>query len=364
MTISESPLLRLLALAILPALAGCDEAKDSPAQQPRPVLTMSVSDIRAEHLAFTGTVEPRYRADLSFRVFGRIVARDVEVGDLVHKGQRVAALDPTTLELAVRSQRAALANARAALANAAAIEERQRTLRARDVTAQSTFEAAEQTRVAAEAEVTRSRSNLTKTEEQLSHAELHSDFDGVVTAISAEVGQVVSVGQTVITVARPDVREAVVDVPEDASNIVQPGTPFDVALQLDERVRTSGVLREIAPEADSATRSRRARITLDNPPDTFRLGSTVTVRLKADPSIPHTVRLPRSAILERDGKSLVFVIDETTKTLAEVPVNIVGHSDGSVFIASTLQAGARVVTAGVKSLNAGEPVRLDAGETP
>lgn len=361
MTLSKMSAARLLALLMSTALAGCDEAKDSPSQPPRPVLTMAITDDGGERLELAGTVEPRYRADLGFRVFGRIVARDVEVGDVVHKGQRVAALDPTALELAVRSQRAALANAEATLANAAAIEERQRTLRDRNVTGQETFETAEQARVAADAEVTRSRSNLTKAEEQLSYAELRSDFDGVVTTISAEVGQVVSIGQTVVTVARPDVREAVVDVPEGATRDVAPGAEFDVALQLDERVRTTGTLREIAPEADSITRSRRARLTLVDPPDTFRLGTTVTVRRKSRATTAQRARIPDTAVLDRDGRALVFVVDEARKTVAEVPIEILERREGSVVVTGPLPVGARVVTAGVKSLKAGEPVRTDTG---
>lgn len=349
-----------LAIAAPLALAACGEAKDGPAPPPRPVLTMVIPGAGGDGFAFAGTVEPRYRADLSFRVFGRIVARDVEVGDVVRKGQRVAALDPTALELAARAQRAALANAQATLTNASAVEERQRELRDRKVTAQAIFEAAEQARISAQAEVTRTTSNLTKAEEQLSYAELRSDFDGVVTAIGAEVGQVVSVGQPVITVARPDVREAVVDIPEASSISLVPGAAFEVALQLDERIRTAGVLREIAPEADSVTRSRRARITLSDPPETFRLGTTVTVRNKSAGEGSSNVRLPASALVDRDGAPRVLIVDETGSVSA-VPVKVVGHSDGSVLVAGALTPGMRVVTAGTNSLNPGERVRIDEG---
>lgn len=363
MKLAEQWSARIFALAGLASLAGCGEAQDSPAPPPRPVLTAVVTGGVAENLTLAGTIEARYRTDLSFRVLGRIVARDVEVGDLVHKGQRVAALDPTALELAVRSQRAALANAEASLTNAAAVEERQRALRDRNVTAQATFETAEQTRVAAEAEVTRAKSNLTKTEEQLSYAELRSDFDGVVTALSAEVGQVVSVGQTVVTVARPDVREAVVDIPVAAVYDLSPGSKFDVALQLDERIHCAGVLRELAPEADSITRSRRARITLADPPDTFRLGTTVTVRIKPGPGTPQTMALPASSVIERDGQAIVFVVNEDGKTVTETSVKVVGHSAGAVVVTGALKTGARVVTAGVKNLNSGQTVRFDVGAT-
>ena len=53
-----------------------------------------------------GTVQPRYETNLGFRVLGRLIARPVNVGDLVAEGQTIAAIDPTALELAVRSAKA------------------------------------------------------------------------------------------------------------------------------------------------------------------------------------------------------------------------------------------------------------------
>lgn len=354
-------------LAVLPVAltlllqSGCSESRDEPAVPPRPVLSTVVSADTGPSLTLVGTIEPRYRTDLSFRVLGRIITRDVEVGDLVRKSERVAALDPMALDLAVRSQRAALSNAQAQLRNASATESRQQTLLDRNVSPSSTFETAEQARVAAEAEVVRAQSNLTKAQEQLGYTELRSDFDGVVTEVSAEVGQIVSAGQTVVTVAQPDVREAVVDIPESVNGEVQPGTVFDVALQLDERIRTTGSVREIAPEADSITRSRRVRIALDKAPGTFRLGTTVTATIKGGAASSSTVRLPLSALLERDGQSLVFVVDEATGIVSERQVTIAARSKRSITVSAGLGPGTRVVTAGVNSLSPGQKVKIENG---
>ncbi|MGO4683981.1 efflux RND transporter periplasmic adaptor subunit [Hyphomicrobium sp. 2TAF46] len=349
-----------IALTLLP-LTGCSESQDKPAPPPRPVLSTVVSAEPRSLLTLVGTIEPRYRTDLSFRVIGRVITRDVDVGDLVRKGQRVAALDPTALELAVRIQRAGLSNAQAQLTNASATEGRQQTLRDRAVSSPATFEAAEQTRIAAQAEVVRAQSSLTKAQEQLGYAQLESDFDGVVTAVSAEVGQVVSAGETVVTIAKPDVREAVVDIPESVNGAVKPGTEFDVALQLDERVRVTGIVREIAPEADSVTRSRRVRITLENAPDTFRLGTTVTTTIKGWAGSSSVVRLPLSALLERDGQSMVLVIDEATNSISERQVTIASRDEHSITVSAGLGPGTRVVTAGVNSLSPGQKVKFENG---
>ena len=177
------------------ALAACKEDKDEGAARSAGALDRRCSANR-QGLGFTGTVEPQYRAILGFRVLGRLIVRHASVGDVVHKGALLAALDPVALELAVRAAAADLSNALAQLANATATETRQRTLLEQKTTTEAQFELAQQAREAAAAAVVRARANLAKAQEQLGYAELRSDFDGVVTAVDAEVGQVVSAGQT------------------------------------------------------------------------------------------------------------------------------------------------------------------------
>src|SRR6202012_5364140 len=90
-----------------------------------------------------------------------------------------------------------------------------------------------------------SRANLTKAVEQLGYAEVKADFAGVVTAVGAEVGQVASPGQSIVTVARPDVPEAVVDIGADFPVPLAVGLPFTVSLQLVPALQVQGQIREI-----------------------------------------------------------------------------------------------------------------------
>ena len=347
--------------AVCVALAGCKEKAAAPVPV-RPVLSTVVAPASTGNAVIVGTVQPQFRTDLGFRVLGRLVARSVNVGDTVEKGQIVAAIDPVALELAVRLAIADVSSSQAQLANATGAEGRQRTLLETDATSKATLETAEQTRAAAQASVVRAQANLTKAREQLGYAQLKSDFAGVVTAISAEVGQVVSPGQTVVTVARPDIREAVIDVADDAANALHIGMPFTVSLQLDPAIRAEGKVREIAPQADAVTRTRRVRITLDHPPATFRLGTTVTTVL-AGSALPG-LRLPPSALLEKDGKSFVWLVDPTSRTVALREIQSTKDDDGGVRITAGLDAGARVATAGVHSLSEGQKVRIDQEATP
>jgi RND family efflux transporter MFP subunit len=289
-------------------------------------------------------------------VLGRIIARDVNVGDVVKQGMRLAAIDPVALRLAVRATRADLSSAQAQLVNASAVESRQTTLLKQGVATPATLESAQQGREAAAAAVLRTQAALAKAEEQLRGAELNADFDGVVTSIDAEVGQVVASGQSVITIARPDVREAVVDLPDDMEGSLNAGTQFEVALQTDPSLRALGRVREIAPEADPTTRTRRVRITLQDPPARFRLGTTVTATLST--TMAQSIDLPASALLERDGQTMVWVVDPTSNTVALQHVSIGGRTDDSIQVVSGLASGVRVVTAGVNSLAPGQQVMV------
>lgn len=343
----------LLLLGGCLALPGCTE---EPAEPVRPVLSMTATPVQVDGTVIVGTVQPQFKTDLGFRVLGHLITRSVNVGDSVDKGQIVAGIDPIALELAVRSASADLSSSRAQFSNATGAESRQRTLLETDATSKATFETAEQARAAAQSSLIRAQANLTKAQEQFGYAELRADFAGVVTSVGAEVGQVVSPGQAVVTIARPDIREAVIDVSEEIARTLRVGLQFTVGLQIDPAIHCVGRVRQIAPQSDAATRLRRIRIVLDDPPASFRLGTTVTVNMSDDEKV---MRLPRSAILNKDGKTMVWLVDPLTSTVALHAIEIAVEDGRGVRVKAGLDAAARVVTAGVHSLKDGQKVRLD-----
>src|SRR5258708_28903719 len=115
-----------IAASLLLGLAACrDDGQE--ATPVRPVLSVAAIVRTTDTLGpFAGTIEPRYKADLGFRIFGRMVARFVDVGATVTKDQELAALDPAVQTLAERSAEATVANAHAHFVNARAEETRQR----------------------------------------------------------------------------------------------------------------------------------------------------------------------------------------------------------------------------------------------
>jgi RND family efflux transporter MFP subunit len=342
------------------ALAGCQQETKAP-EPVRPVLSTVLQSSRSDGAVAVGVVEPRFKTSLAFRVLGRLTARPVNVGDLVAEGQTVGTIDSTALELAVRAVKADLAKAEAQLANARATEERQRTLITSDATTRQVLDNAEQARAGAEASVARAQANLTKAIEQLSYAQLKADFAGVVTAIGADVGQVVSPGQGVVTVARTDVTEAVVDIGEDFPLPLEIGLPFTVSLQLLPSVQVEGQVREIGPQADPATRTKRVRIALNNPPPSFRLGATVMAKLGKEQS--PILRVPASAVLAKDGETFVWLVDAPASSVSLHKIDL-ATDEGGIRVTGGLAAGVRIVTAGIHSLKPGQQVRIEQDANP
>ena len=354
---SRSTPLRLAVTTLLLAssLAGCDRKQAELPPPIRPVLSQVAQIAPAVVTRFTGTVQPRYEAQLGFQSPGRIISRDANVGDRVRKGQQLATLDATVPRLAVASAQADLTNAQAVLVNAAATLQRQQELIKSASVSQAQVDSALAGRDTAQARVDQVTAALAKAREQLGYAVLKSDYDGVVASWSVEVGQVVSASQTVATVARPDPRDAVVDVPDERIARFPEGATFRVALYADPTVMAEGRVREIAPQSDAATRTRRIRLTLDHPADAFRLGTTVQIGVTE--AAPEHPEVPDTAVLtEASGTSLWLVGADAKVTKHAVTLG--PPHDGRVAVLSGLAAGERVVTTGVHSLSQGQQVKL------
>ena len=259
------------------AVAGCKQEAKAP-ELVRPVLSAILQPVASGSTVAVGTVQPRYETNLGFRVLGRLIARPVNVGDLVVEGQMVAAIDPTALELAVQSAKADLSKAEALLENAIGTEERKRILIRTDAATKQTLDDAE--RVRGRASIDRPRPGephqghravgLCGGEGRLRRRRHGRERRGGTSGLAGSERR--DRGAT----GRPggcrryrrglpgavDRRFAVHRQPTTASCRSSPGP-----------------IREIAPQANSVTRMRRVRIALNEPPESFRLGSTITVSL-------------------------------------------------------------------------------------
>lgn len=342
-------------LAVGLALAGC-EANTAPAPKvERPVQVQRVAYAQEDGKRdFVGVVRARYETDLGFRVAGKIVARLVNVGDRVQTDDVIARLDPQDLKLQVESAEAEFGAATSALAQATAEFERSSQLKARGFASNADFDRKQSAKDEADGRLERARRSLNLARNQLEYSELKAGADGVITAITAEPGQVVAIGQAIARLARNGDREATVALPETWLADVRKATAT-VRLWSDRDRVYQARLRELSPQADTATRTYAARFTIEDADDAVALGMTATVTLSRTEDAA-VARVPLSAILNRGNGASVFVIDEN-RTLALRPVTIASFTEQVALVAAGVRDGDEVVTLGVQKLEAGLKVR-------
>ncbi|VVN21809.1 Macrolide export protein MacA [Pseudomonas fluorescens] len=338
-------------------LAACSK-EEAPPEPVRPVLSIKVEALNEETLGrFAGSIQARYESNLGFRVPGRIASRNVDVGAEVEKGALLATLDPTDQQNQLRSAQGDLARIQAQLINAQANARRQQELFNRGVGAQAQLDIAQTDLKTTQASLDQAKAAVDQAKDQLDYVQLRTDHKAIVTAWSAEAGQVVTAGQQVVTLAQPDIKEAVIDLPDTLVEQLPTDVVFQVAAQLDPSITTTAIVREIEPQAQSATRTRRARLTLTDTPPGFRLGTAISVTLSS--TIEPRIELPISVLQEVEGKTRIWVVDPQTQTVSPRDVSLVSRTDSSVILTNSVKAGERIVSAGVNSLKPGQKVKID-----
>lgn len=343
----------LIIVAIV--LTGCGDKAHKQAPSVRPVRTISAPPpVALSSLIQTGEIRAHEEVTLGFRLDGRILTRQAEVGDRVIAGQVLATQESETSRNQFSSAQADLNSARAAEQVAALSLRRMQLLMPSGAIARSQLDSAQADWQAARAKRQSSEDALKNAQENVSWTKLTAPADGVITQVSASAGQVVSAGQSVITLASGSLRDAVFDVADPQSVPQQADSLFTISLLSAPSGVAQGHFRDVSPQADPQTRTWRLRITLDNPPPAMALGASVQLTLNA--SGPRLTALPASALTRSGDKPAVFVVDEKTLTLHLRPVVIGRYSTSEIFLSAGVQPGERVVIAGVSKLREGEKV--------
>jgi RND family efflux transporter MFP subunit len=342
------------AFSWMPASASRTSASE-PVARPARVMEIAYQQ-RSQSLVLAGTVVPRIESTLGFRVAGKITARTVDVGTIVKPGDLIAQLDPSDYRLAVDNARAALASADADYTRAKADHERYLNLRGSGAFTPQTLEQRQSLAATTFARVDQAKSQLSSAENNLAYTELRADAPGVVTAVQAEVGQVMTQGQGVVRVARTDELEILVGVPEHRLKAVRQAKAASFELWSDPGHRHAATLRELSPSADPMTRTYPARFSVIDPPEFIGLGMTATLAFERPDAAP-VAEVPLSAIFQRGTQPAVWVVDKESGTVTLRPVTIARWRDDSAAIASGVKDGEMIATAGVHKLEAGQKVK-------
>jgi len=339
-------------------LTACSD-QPAPVVVARSVFVTTVTQASSTQTrAFTSVVRARVETDMGFRTGGKVVARLVEVGDVVKAGQALASLDPADYRLAVSAAADQVQAASVDAQQAASDEARMRRLLADGSVGTADHERQKARADAAAARLDQARRQLDLARNREGYTTLVAPYAGVITALRFERGQVVSEGQPVLSLARDGEREIVADLPEEwvgrARTLAATATPWNDSTNDAKALRL--VLRELSPLASAQGRTFRVRYAAAPESRTqvaaLPLGSTMQLNLSVPATGPATTVLPVSALVKASGSAGVWVLDAKGSGLVFNPVQVVGADDASVQVTG-LASGSKVVSVGAQKLDAG-----------
>lgn len=342
----------LLCVSLLSACAKKEPEKEIVRTVKTLTITQNASAAMDE---FSGEIRARVESKLGFRVSGKIMERRVDVGDMVSPHQVLMQLDAQDLKLMQQQSDAAL---KAALSNrdlAKADLGRYQELHDKNFVSEATLDAKKTAYASAQSSYEQALAASRNQSNQTTYSSLISDIRGVVTAVNAEVGQVVAAGTPVISVAQMEDKDVVISVPENKVDALQQMQEVSIRLWAQPNATLIGKIREISPIADPVTRTYLVKVALPKTSDEVKLGMTAYAALSNAVS-GHDVVLPLSALYKKGDQTAVWIVKNNQVHLT--PVIISGTKNNDVLIASGVQQGDQVVTAGVNVLKEGQTVKL------
>ena len=346
-----------LATVTLLAVSACKPAPE-PVADVRSVRSVTVAAAaNTASNVYSGEVRARYETTLAFRVGGKLTERAVNIGERVRAGQLLARLDPTDLKLGAAAAAAQLAAAEAQLMIAKRDLARVRSLHEKGYASQGEMDRFSAQFDASKAQFQAASAERDQIDNQAGYSILKAGANGVITGVLAEAGQVVAAGQPVLQLAQEGEMEVAAAIPEDQVRYLREGMPVTVSLWALGDKPVAGTVRELSAAADPATRTYAVRVSVPKPPAAMRLRMTASLTVPLQ-GLPTSVHLPVPAMVTVDGKAGVWVVTPESSEVRFRQVEFAGVEGGQVLIASGLQPGEVVATAGASYLREGQKVRL------
>lgn len=354
---SAAPLVAIL-VASAALLSACGKQVE-PVAPVRAVRTMVLTDGGASlQREFSADIRARTESRLSLRVGGKVTQRAVELGQRVKAGQLLVQVDPQDFRLGADAAKAALSAAEAQAGQASADLARFKELRSQGFISEAELERHSTAERAAQASLRQARAQAGVQLNQAGYASLTAGAAGVITAVDVEPGQVVAAGQPVLTLAQDGPRDVVFAVPEDMGPALRAliGKPAGIQVRRWGATEWAAAkVREVAGATDSLTRTLQVKADIGELQ--AELGQTAAVLVRTPTRIKGGIQLPLHALAQREGRSVVWVLDGQSMTVKPQPV-VTGDIVGNVvLVADGLKPGQEVVTAGVHVLNPGQKVK-------
>ncbi|MAB97669.1 MAG: efflux transporter periplasmic adaptor subunit [Pseudomonadaceae bacterium] len=343
-----------LPLALVALLAACGKETTSEPVIRAAMVTQPQSAIELQE-AYPGEVRARFEPELAFRIAGKVSKRLVDSGQRVKKNQALAELDPDDMRLKLDAMRAQLAAAEANLQLVKTERDRYKTLLGRQLVSRSQYDNTENLYRAGLARLNQAKAEYKVASNQADYAVLRAPQDGVIAERMIDVGQVVSPGQTVLSLAADGDREVQIDLPEHMVSKLEIGQKVAVELWSQPGKRYIGYIREISPSADAQSRTYAARVAFNT--DTTRVALGLSARVFILEKDQDALAIPLSALTAEGQQPYVWWLDPATSTLHKRPVRVGPYGERLVPVLEGLSVDDWFVLAGVEVLHEGEKVR-------
>ena len=348
--------MRALLISILTTtlLVGCDAEQHSEKVTPVPkVRTAEILSAQEQHWTLSGTVQSRRDAALSFLISGQINERLAQAGQRVEAGDVLLRLDPRDIRQQLAAAQANVAAARAQAENAEANRDRLASLSQKGLVPVQAYEDARAQARAARQSAKAAEAALAQASSANEYGELRAPADGVLLEVTGEVGQVVTAGMPVATLAYDGPRDIEVFVPERRRTDL----PEQARVELyGSDLQAPAQLREVAGSADPQSRSWRTRYSIEDDPQAWPLGSSATLILPSSTNGAAATlqRVPVGALIDQGQGMGVWVVEE--EQVRWQAVDLERMDTEFAYVHSQLPAGTTIIALGAHLLEAGQKV--------
>jgi RND family efflux transporter MFP subunit len=324
-------------------LAGCGKAHQghTVARLELPSVQVCTQTVQAKPVASVeevmGTVQAKLRATIEAKTSGRITDLPVILGQKVKTGDLLARLDAPEIK-------ARLDQAEANLQQAERDSKRMSSLFNQQAATRADYEAADSRYLVAKAAMAEARAIM-------GFVEVRAPFDGVVTRKWVDVGDQAGPGKPLVDIQDPSKLQLEADVPEAIASRIRPDARMTIRVgQSPDDL--SGIVAEIAPNADPTSRTFRVKLDVPASPG-LMLGQFARLIVPVGEST--SMRVPTSAVVRRGQMELLFAVENQHARLRLVKTG--RRVNDETEILSGLDSGDSVVVDNPRQLVDGQPVQ-------
>ena len=346
----------VLLLANAVGTASAADAAKKPPERKSPVRVAAV-EIKpvAEQVSLVGTTEAVTESTIASEAAGIVQQFPVGEGDYVKKGDLLARLRTTYLQLRLKGARAARERTLANLNNAEKELKRVSKLREANSVAEKAYDDALYNHQALTQQLLRNEVEIEQLQYDIDQARVTAPFSGYVALEHTAVGEWVSAGGPVVTLIDLSRVQITVDVPERYTVKLSPTGPADVSIAALDSEQLSGEITGILPQGNPAARTFPVHVQVANPGLKIKSGMEATVTFNLA-NRKEALMVPKDAIVTAGAnRHVVTVVDGRAMP---VGVKVAGYYGSNVAVEGNLKPGDQVVIRGNERLRPGQAVMI------